>query len=70
MVETRLTVTQMVPGQTTRNGDGVTFFPDGQTVSVPTDNTLLRQVPATICGTLETTNVTVYLIDQVLAPRE
>lgn len=70
VVETRLTINQLVPGQTTRNGDGVTFFPDGQTVSVPADNTLLRQVPATVCGTLETTNATVYLIDQVLAPRE
>lgn len=69
VIDTRLPVDQLADGQTTRNGDRVVFVPDDDTVSVPADNTLLRQVPAVICGTLETANATVHLVDQVLSPR-
>lgn len=68
LIDTRLPLAELTPGQTTRNGDRVVFIPSGDSSTIPADNTLLRQRPATICGTLETANATVYLIDQVLRP--
>lgn len=69
VLDVRLPAEQLAPGQDTRNGDRVTVEQADGVVRVPADGTLLGQVPATVCGTLETANATVLLVDQVLRPR-
>ena len=65
----RLTPAQLVGQHTTLNGDTVTISGSATDLSVPADRTLAGARPATVvCGNIPTTNATVYVIDQVLAP--
>ena len=68
VLDVRLSADQLSPGQDTRNGDRGTYVPVDGAARFPADGTLLRQVPASVCGTLETANATVLLIDSVLQP--
>ena len=70
VIEGRLTPQQLVGTHTTLANDTVTITASGGTYVVSGDQTALRAHPATVvCGNIRTANATVYIIDQVLAPR-
>lgn len=65
----RLTPDQLAGTHVTLNNDEVTIEGEGETFTVPADQTLLGAAPATVvCGNVQTANATVYIIDQVLTP--
>jgi len=70
VIEGRLTPAQLAGTHITLNNDTVTVTASGGTYVVSGDQTALRAHPATVvCGNIRTANATVYIIDQVLAPR-
>jgi uncharacterized surface protein with fasciclin (FAS1) repeats len=70
VIEGRLTPQQLAGTHTTLANDTVTIAASGGTFTISGDQTVLRSRPATVvCGNIRTANATVYIIDQVLAPR-
>jgi uncharacterized surface protein with fasciclin (FAS1) repeats len=68
VIQGRLAPSQLAGTHTTLNNDELTIEGDGEAFTVPADQTLLGQAPATVvCGNVQTANATLYLIDQVLA---
>jgi uncharacterized surface protein with fasciclin (FAS1) repeats len=70
VIEGRLTPAQLPGTHTTLANDTVTITGSGERLGISGDQTVLRSRPATVvCGNIRTANATVYVIDQVLAPR-
>jgi uncharacterized surface protein with fasciclin (FAS1) repeats len=70
VIEGRLPPEQLAGTHTTLANDTVTITGSGQRFGISGDQTVLRSGPATVvCGNIRTANATVYIIDQVLAPR-
>ncbi len=65
----RLAPDQLAGTHTTLNNDQVTVEGSGEMFTVAGEGTLTQTEATVICGNLQTANATVYVIDQVLAPR-
>lgn len=65
----RLGAGDLVGQQITLNNDTVTVQPSGHGLTVPGAQTLTGRPAHVVCGGIRTANATVYVIDQVLAPR-
>ena len=70
VIEGRLTPEQLIGRHTTLANDSVTITASGEQFGISAGQTMLRSRPASVvCGNIRTANATVYIIDQVLAPR-
>jgi uncharacterized surface protein with fasciclin (FAS1) repeats len=69
VIEGRLAPDELAGTHTTLAGDEVTIEGSGEDFTIAADGTVLGQMEAgVICGNVQTSNATVYIIDQVLAP--
>jgi uncharacterized surface protein with fasciclin (FAS1) repeats len=68
VIQGRLTPEDLAGTHTTLNNDEITIEGSGQAFTVAGEGTLTRTGASVICGSVQTANATVYLIDQVLAP--
>ena len=64
----RLTPEELAGTHTTLAGDEVTIEGSGENFTIAADGTVLSMEASVICGNVQTSNATVYIIDQVLAP--
>ena len=64
----RLTPEQLAGTHTTLNNDEVTIEGSGESFTIAGEGTVTQTQASVICGTVQTANATVYIIDQVLAP--
>lgn len=70
VIEGRLSPDQLAGTHTTLANDTVSITGAGEKFTISGDQTMLKSRPATVvCGNLRTANATVYVIDQVLAPK-
>lgn len=70
VIEGRLTPEELAGTHTTLANDTVTISAAGEQFGLSAGQTMLRSRPASVvCGNIRTANATVYIIDQVLAPR-
>jgi uncharacterized surface protein with fasciclin (FAS1) repeats len=70
VIEGTLPPEQLAGTHTTLANDTVTITGSGARFDISGDQTVLRSGPATVvCGNIRTSNATVYIIDQVLAPK-
>jgi uncharacterized surface protein with fasciclin (FAS1) repeats len=70
VIQGRLTPEQLAGTHITLANDTVTITGSGGNFGISSDQTMLRSRSATVvCGNIRTANATVYVIDQVLAPR-
>jgi uncharacterized surface protein with fasciclin (FAS1) repeats len=70
VIEGRLTPGQLAGTHTTLANDTVTITGSGESFGISGEQTVVRSRPATVvCGNIETANATIYIIDQVLAPK-
>jgi uncharacterized surface protein with fasciclin (FAS1) repeats len=69
VLQGRLTPAQLAGEHTTLAGDRVTVAGSGEQFSVGKEQTFTGAGPATVvCGSLQTANATVYVVDQLLKP--
>ncbi|WP_448626560.1 fasciclin domain-containing protein [Geodermatophilus sp. URMC 64] len=69
VLQGRLSPGELAGEQTTLNNDAVTIEGAGENFTISGDQTLTGQPATVVCGNVQTANATVYIIDQVLAPR-
>ncbi|WP_409328507.1 fasciclin domain-containing protein [Trujillonella humicola] len=66
VIEGRMAPDELAGTHTTLNGDEVTIAGSGEAFTI--DGTVTQTQASVICGNVQTSNATVYIIDQVLAP--
>ena len=69
VVPGRLSPDQLAGEHATAANDKVTVTGSGQNVTISGDQTVTGQPAHVICGNVQTSNATVYVIDQVLKPQ-
>jgi uncharacterized surface protein with fasciclin (FAS1) repeats len=69
VIQGRLGPDRLAGSQTTLNNDTVTIEGSGETFTISGDQTLTGQPATVLCGNVPTANATVYIIDQVLKPK-
>lgn len=69
VLQGRLSPAALAGEQTTLNNDTVTIEGSGKSFTLSGDQTVTGTPASVLCGNIQTANATVYVIDQVLAPR-
>jgi uncharacterized surface protein with fasciclin (FAS1) repeats len=64
----RLTPEELAGTHTTLNNDEVVIEGEGENFTIAMDGTVVGMEASVICGNVQTSNATVYIIDQVLKP--
>jgi uncharacterized surface protein with fasciclin (FAS1) repeats len=68
IIQGRLAPDELAGTHTTLNNDEVTIEGEGEDFSIAAESTVVGTEASVTCGNVQTSNATVYIIDQVLAP--